>query len=341
MQITNKHKIPLPLAVWLVSHDYDSYAHIPNYISATTLLRPVRQIVLSERVRKDKVLSKKIVKDVSDFFASTQGTTIHDGLEAVWRNDVLRTSALITLGFSKEDAEAVVINPTEEDLTKDIIPVYLERRAFRKIGKYTIGGKFDLVIENTLFDHKNTSVWTFIRDMMEEDYILQMSIYRWLNIDLDLDDIANIQMIFKDWDKNFTKNKDPNSELVQKYPPAPLQDYPVKLMSLEKIEAWLKQRIADIEAAKNLAEHEIPPCEDVWKGDTVYKYFSDPKNKRATKSSQNISELQVLKSKAGKGIIIMEEGKVRRCNPKFCDAFHACSQKDEYMAKGLIEIDEE
>ena len=57
MQITNKHGIPLPLAVWLVSHEYDDHSHIPNYISTTTLLRPTRQIVLSERVRKDKKLS--------------------------------------------------------------------------------------------------------------------------------------------------------------------------------------------------------------------------------------------------------------------------------------------
>lgn len=341
MIVTNKHDIPLPLAVWLVTHEYDSQAHIPNYMSATTLLRPVRQVVLSERVRKDKKLSKTVTKDVSDFFNARRGTSFHDSLEYVWRNNKLRTEALLTLGFTKEDAEAVIINPEPEQLTDDVIPVYVELRSFRKLGKYTIGGKFDLAIENTLFDHKSTSVWTFLKDYMEEEYIIQMSIYRWLNPQLELDDTCHIQMIFTDWDKNFTKNKDPNSEIVQKYPKTPMVDYPITLWSEEKTEAWLKQRIEEYELAKGLAETDIPLCEDVWQGDTVYKYFSDPKNKRATKSSDKLEELQVLKAKNGKGVIFMEEGKVRRCNPKFCDGYAMCTQKDEYLGKGLLDLDED
>ena len=48
MKFTNKNNIPLSLAVWLVTDEYD-YVDKPNYISATSLLKPTRQLVLSKR----------------------------------------------------------------------------------------------------------------------------------------------------------------------------------------------------------------------------------------------------------------------------------------------------
>ena len=49
MIITNNHGISLPLAVWLLHDDYD-YVKDENYISATSLLKSTKQIILSKRI---------------------------------------------------------------------------------------------------------------------------------------------------------------------------------------------------------------------------------------------------------------------------------------------------
>ena len=49
MLLTNTENIPLPLAVWL-SHDSYDFIGGKNRISATSLLKPTRQFVLSARV---------------------------------------------------------------------------------------------------------------------------------------------------------------------------------------------------------------------------------------------------------------------------------------------------
>jgi hypothetical protein len=49
MQLTNDQKIGLSMAVFLATDNYD-YDPRPNCISATGLLKPPRQVVLSKRV---------------------------------------------------------------------------------------------------------------------------------------------------------------------------------------------------------------------------------------------------------------------------------------------------
>lgn len=54
--ITNNTGVSLAMAVWLVNDDYDYQKAKPNYISVTTLLKPLRQIVLPRRVEeKDRI----------------------------------------------------------------------------------------------------------------------------------------------------------------------------------------------------------------------------------------------------------------------------------------------
>ena len=75
MQITNHADIPLALAIWAINDSYD-YVNDPNYFSVTTLLKPIRQIVLSRRVN-----TEELSKDVEDFLATAMGTSIHDSIE--------------------------------------------------------------------------------------------------------------------------------------------------------------------------------------------------------------------------------------------------------------------
>ena len=70
MQITNNHEISLPMAVWLLHDEYD-YIREENYISATSLLRSTKQIILSKRVP-----SEAREADVVDFLAARFGHAV-------------------------------------------------------------------------------------------------------------------------------------------------------------------------------------------------------------------------------------------------------------------------
>ena len=341
MKFTNKKNVPLPLAVWLAVHEYDSHDEIPNYYSASTLCKSTQQIVLGERAYKaaryDPQVRKMLTPDVADKYKSHKGTSVHDSIENVWTNPELRDLGLKLLDYDNADIKAVEINPEPSKVTDDVIPVYVELRKFKKLGKYTIGGKFDIVIENTLFDHKNTSVFTYLFDSMREDYITQMSIYRWLNPELELEDTCHINMIFDDWKKAQAGQK--SDKWINDYPENSIVDYKIQLMSVEDTEKYLVNKLKEIEKGRASKNAEVPRCENVWQNESVYKYFTNAKNTKATKTSKNIEELQVLKARNGKGVIVFEQGKVKRCNPKFCAGYTQCKQKDEYLADGLIDVD--
>ena len=84
--LTNKFNLPLPLQVWLAGDSYD-YVNNPKYISATSILKPVRQIVLSKRLSEQDI-------DLSDKIAVSTGTAIHDGIECAWTNPKLSLTKL-------------------------------------------------------------------------------------------------------------------------------------------------------------------------------------------------------------------------------------------------------
>ena len=119
--LTNKFNLPLPLQVWLASDLYD-YIDNPKYISATSILKPVRQIVLSKRLPEQDI-------DISDKIAVNTGTAIHDGIERSWCNPGI---GLMKLNYPLEFLEKILVNPKPEDIREDSIPVYIEQRAVKE-----------------------------------------------------------------------------------------------------------------------------------------------------------------------------------------------------------------
>ena len=135
--VTNEHNVPLALAVWLLADDYD-YVNEPNYISVTSLLKPLRQIVLSHRVPHDM----KKAADVSDFLARRMGQSLHNSIEHAWLHKYKQSLSL--LGYPDQVINKVVINPTKEQLLADpdAIPIYLEKRDTKRVGKWLIESIF-------------------------------------------------------------------------------------------------------------------------------------------------------------------------------------------------------
>lgn len=316
MRITNVTGISLPLSVWLASDNYDFSAN-GKAISATALLRPIRQILLKERLTSDT----RDTPDVSDFLASRLGHSIHDGIEQAWKSSY--KTALKKLGYPDSLIERVKVNP--EEITEDTIPVWIEQRAERELMGYTISGKFDMVLEGVLQDFKSTSVYTWLLGSKDEDYCLQGSIYRWIHQDKITADHINIQFIFTDWSRAQAR-QNPN------YPQQRVLEHRVDLLSLEATEQWILNKLRALEEAADKPESEIPECTDkeLWRGNTVYKYFSNPENTagRATKNFDNLAEANKLRAEKGKGVVITVPGKVKACG--YCPAFPVCTQKDRY-----------
>lgn len=322
MIITNKGDISLSLAVWLLHDEYD-YVNEPNYISATTLLKPLRHIILPGRIPPDEQ-----VMDVADLIPSALGKSLHDSIEKSWTKGY--RNSLKMLGYPASMIDRVLINPTAAELAakQDPIPIYIEQRAIRKFKGYTIGGKYDMITEGIIQDAKSTSAYTWLYGGKDEDYKLQGSLYRWLNPEKVTEDFMRINFIFTDWQKMLARTN-PN------YPQSRLLHKDIALMSLQETENWIARKLDLINRYKNVPEDQIPECtdEELWRSEPKYKYYSDPAKTdgRSTKNFTDQVEARkfLMNEKGGKGVIITVPGEVNRCN--YCNAFPICTQKDKYI----------
>ena len=320
-QVTNFNNLGLAMAIWLAHDDYsDGGDEHPgkDVISATALLKPVRQLVLSHRLPP-----QERVVDLTDLIPSVVGRAIHDSIENAWKTGYAK--AMRKLGMPKKLIERVKINP--ETVEEGDVPVYLEQRFFREIGGIIVSGKFDQIINGEINDTKTTSVYTYTNNTKEEDYRLQGSIYRWINPDKVTSDQMRIQHVFTDWSRR-------DAKIQKNYPPHRVVEKVIQLMTLDETEAWIRGRIREIVRNQDLPEPEIVRCseKDLWRSEPFYKYYSDPAKAaaggRSTKNFDTYAEAALHQSQAGKGVVITVPGKVKACS--YCAAFELCTQKDEY-----------
>lgn len=327
MQITNKHNLPISVAVWLANDTYDRIPD-PNYFSATELLKPIKSVILG---RRKPIVGGSVVPelpDVSDIVASKIGSAIHDSIEMSWTGTHL-SSVLELLGVEQDVIARIVINPhlqPDVPLAADAIPVYLEKRTFKKINGVTIGGKFDFLFDGKLEDFKSTKVYSYIKGSNTDDYKKQASLYRWLNPDIITEELFGITYIFTDWLQSKTL-QDPN------YPQSQIIAKDYQLMSPQDTEQFIIDRTTILKRLMDAPEEQIPRCtdEELWRTDPVYKYFKNPlKLNRSTKNFDNITDAQIKAAEDGNvGIIQEHKGQVKRCG--YCPAFAVCKQKDEYF----------
>ena len=317
----NVSEVPLALAVFLAS-DYYDYNDDPFTISATTLLKPLRQIILASRVPPGEGLP-----NLADMMNNRMGAAIHDGIEKSWKTNY--KAAMKALGYPDAVINRIRINPELDELDGDVIPVYLEQRLKRQIGKWTVTGKFDFIAEGTVEDFKSTSTFTYKKQVNADKYTQQGSIYRWLDPKKITSDQMNIHYIFTDWKPAFVKT-DPT------YPPKRFHKQSFPLMSLAETENFIRRKIALIEQYWDADEDDIPQCgdEDLWRSEPVFKYYKNPeKTARSTKNFDTRAEAMIRMAEDGNvGVVKEVPGQVTAC--KYCPAFVACSQKDQLIASG-------
>lgn len=326
VKYVNPSNIPISVAVFLAS-DYYDYQSDPNTISVTSLLKPVRQLILNKRVDFDSVSTP-----LENLIPSRIGSAIHDGFEKAWKTNYQR--ALTDLGYPQKVIDAVVINPEDgTDLTGKY-PIYLEVRNSKEILGYTITGKCDFVGDGRVEDFKTTSVWSAIMGSKDTDYILQGSIYRWLRPDVITKDEMAIQRVFTDWSASEAMRN-------SRYPQKRIQQNIYKLMSLQETEAYIVNKLKLIDMYKDADEADIPLCSDaeLWRSAPAFKYYKNPsKTNRSTANFDTRQEAMVRFVQDGSvGLVKEVPGKVKAC--RYCPAFIECSQKDTYLASGELTLD--
>lgn len=319
---TNKSNISLPLAVFLM---HDSYDHDPrpNSISATSMIKPIRQLVL---IAQNPDAAKEV--DIMDLVSSRMGTAIHDGCEDAWTDPENVRKALEVIGMGNI-ADRIEIN--SEELSDDAIPIYVEQRHEKKIDGYVITGKYDLILDGMLVDYKSTSVWTYVYDSNAAKYSLQGSIYKWLVPERITEDFIEIQFIFTDWsstramqDKSYPQMR----VISKKYP----------LWSVEQTEEYIRGKLKSLSNLKDTPQELLPKCsdEDLWAEEAKYKYYRNPaKLTRATKVFSTMAEAQQrLADDGGTGTVITVPGQVKAC--RYCPVVNLCDQAKELISQGRL-----
>ncbi len=328
-QYNNVNEVSLALAVWLAHDSYD-YCDDPNTISVTTLLRPIRQIVLAPRIPPGEGLP-----DLGSMLKSRLGTAIHDGIERAWFNNY--KSAMRALGISEQVIDRIIINPSKECLENEPkgIPIYLEQRLTRKHGKWTITGKIDFIGQGKVQDFKSTTVWAYMNQAGSVKYVEQGSLYRWLDPEIITQDQMQIHYIFTDWKGSFVKT-DP------KYPTKSFYTQNFDLLSEQATEFLVNKKLALIDKYWDAPEEDIPYCtdEELWRSKPQFKYYKngDINAARSTKNFDTNQDAVIHMTTKGGGAGAIREvpGQVTAC--KYCPVFAMCSQKDALITSGELVI---
>lgn len=217
MKLINPRHVPDIIFKWLQQDFYDS-ADAAGTTSVTTLIKPIQETILKKRY--DDVIEI----DCTTRVWSLLGSGVHAVLEKI------------------------------ED--EDIVPV--ERLKFQ-LREGWLSGKFDLVRKkkNKVTDFKVTSAWTAVYGSKVEDWVYQLSCYRylyWKCKKVMLSDVGSIIGIFRDWQRNKLDTTD--------YPECPIVEMNLKLLPVEQTEQWIRRRLKLITAAGKLKDKYLPACNE-------------------------------------------------------------------------------
>lgn len=283
-----------------VSAATSDYQYKPKRYSATAILKGVRQCILERRH------DSEIEQDVSDMVWAIFGTAVHSILEG---------------------AEETATQLKENKLVVDMP------------NGYQLSGIFDLYDDatGTVTDYKTASVWKVNIGQNDptqfDDWRRQLLIYCWMLRQIGFGaKRGEIVAMLKDHSK--TKAK------IGEHPAHPVfrigWDFTDEEIS--RCGEWLKGRFAQIEAAEQLPDDQLPMCtkEERWGKDDKWA-VKKAGNKRAAKlhasKGEAVADAKARSEREGKPYEVeYRPGTDTRC-VDYCSACHFC---DHY--KMLIEV---
>ena len=326
---SNNANLPVVVAAWLTLDEYD-YNPDENTISATTIIKPIQQIILGSRLQPEDV--PRI--DVIDRFNSMLGNAIHNEIERFWRDPRKVLKALKELGIPGKRASRITVNAPEEWYAQnpDAVRVVLERRMQKEVGGMLVTGKADIIYDGEVMDNKVTNVFNYIYANSHDHYSQQGSVYKWLD-PLVTSDHTNIIQFFKDWRKY--------EQMQNKvYPATPIIPTRFEIADRDETQEYLEWKVSQILRYKDTPTEKLPECDedDLWMDAPQYKYFAKPDNQRATRVFDDEQEAKRFKaknrSKNPEGVIRTTEVKAKAC--AYCDVRNICAQYKRLEKEGLL-----
>ena len=253
MALTNKLNLPEPIYNALCS-DYQPKEH---QYSVTTILNPVRQVILTRRYNDE------IEQDCSELIWALFGTAFHSILENSKEND----------------------NQFKEEYLKQDLEIICD-----ELKGYFLSGKADLVdiATKTIIDYKTTSTFKILKKDFE-DYRLQLLTYAWLFRKLGFEiNKGQIIALLRDWQKSKAK-------FDREYPQFQVQKLNFKFTDkdFKDIEEFIKNRFLELKKYEDVPDEELPMCsmEERWNEGNKYIVIKKG-NKRATKIHETLEEAQ-------------------------------------------------
>lgn len=324
----NDSNIPITLAVWLAAEgDYD-LTFDPNVYSVTDLLKPVKSLILTRQIKAQQLPTES--KDLADFAASKLGSAVHTAVEIAWLHKY--KPALKALGWPDKQIDRVRINPPKDadPDNPNYIDVHIETRTARKIKDKFISGKFDFVVDGIVRDVKTTKTYTWINGSNNHKFMMQGSLYRWLNEDIIKADYMCIDYAFTDWTPlQAQANKD--------YPPQRLLEKKLELLPVDVTHDFVLEKLEEIADLEHRPQEEMPLCtpEELWQNPAKWAFYRKATNKTATKLYDNPADAHAANAAIGNTGVVVE----RKATPKYCtycDASSICLQADAFRAEGLL-----
>ena len=305
----------------LTYNNYDA-SDDPIAISATSLMKPTNMCALERtHCKADKVINLEML------IPSVMGNAMHTLLETA-------------------------LDETSDDLWKQLgvpkpekLDVRQEVREEKLINGWKVTGKYDVLYmydgsEWHLADLKTMSVWAMIIDpaKKKEEFIKQLSIYRWLNSDKDIADRAEILYWYTDWSASDARRK-------PDYPQSRIGSMEIMLWSITETERYIVSKLSDLDRAMSSLSTSSTTgfaCsdEELWKTEPAFKYYKPNKSgtfnmARATKNFKTHNEAHAQYMSDGSiGKIVEVPGEAKRC--KFCSVLNFCEQGMSYKALGLV-----
>lgn len=255
--------------------------------SATQLLNPPRILHLTRRHEDE------LTQDVSERLWALRGSAIHSIAE---RGE----------GYEQYSE------------------IYMEQ----EISGVQVSGTADLydIPTETLYDFKDTSVWTIIFGSRLEDWERQVNIYAYLmrQEGYEVQD-AQIIAFMRDWQKSKAKF-DPN------YPQDSVAVFTIPVWTEEEQYAYLVSRVATMESCKDTPDEALPFCSDSerWKKETKHAVM-----KEGRKSAVKVHDVKEYALKQAEELgpnhyVQTRPGEAKRC-AEYCDVSRFCNQYQEEL----------
>jgi len=239
MELTNKNGIPESVFRWIqILHKQNEVKRNESIaalelefgkkfelkISATSLIKSVREVVLTDRHYDE------VTKEASDLYDSTIGMVLHDSFASL---------------------------PSRPGEFKEV-------RVGAEIVKVLVHGQFDSIYNLDLNDYKSLKIGGYIWGDKEYEYTAQLSIYRFLYFlhkAIMANDIGTITQLFVDYrDREFETKKYGWAD-VPNYPHKSIE-LNFQMWDREKTERWIIRKVTDYKIATMLPDNELPLCKD-------------------------------------------------------------------------------